>query len=156
MHRFRLGVRNCGMFSALNRDRRTFGTKQVERRLRAGFCMRVRMKRLTCIHANRLRGDLEQVSMVDYPEMYEVAPATTFIWYYPFFAVMGLVVINITGTCFTCFTSTKVQMLTQPTASSSQSLLLGSLMRESKPLARLTTRSTAYHPPSILMAGLFR
>ena len=105
---------------------------------------------------NRLRGDLEQVSMVDYPEMYEVAPATTFIWYYPFFAVMGLVVINITGTCFTCFTSTKVQMLTQPTAFSSQSQLLGSRMRESKPLARLTTRSTAYRPPSFLMAGLFR
>ena len=28
-------------------------------------------------------------------QVYEVAPATAFIWYYPFFTVMVLIVINI-------------------------------------------------------------
>jgi len=32
---------------------------------------------------------------VDYPDIFAVSPATAWIWYYPFFAVMVLVVINI-------------------------------------------------------------
>ena len=36
------------------------------------------------------------VSSVDYPDLYAASPTSAFIWYYPFFAVMVLVVINIT------------------------------------------------------------
>ena len=36
------------------------------------------------------------MSSVDYPDLYAASPTSAFIWYYPFFAVMVLVVINIT------------------------------------------------------------
>lgn len=45
---------------------------------------------------NRRGGGEGAVRSVDYPDIYAVSPATAFIWYYPFFAVMVLVVINIT------------------------------------------------------------